>query len=219
MDPTIIDWQGTCILPRYVQYHIPEAIKYEPRLFLESGEPMFVINAVEDVPLPSYFDKMTLEQKEIVEGELRLVTRQIRYMQMIKKVPYLGSLMFHPLAPFVSNLLIGVLRSCADGPFGLRSLLYGIIDGWQEDLWGPCPIAFASEEHARHMEEMKRYERYTYALIRLQARVGCAVDGLIHDIERYDQAKHEMEAAKKEWDVAACGPFPFEDGMSAQFLR
>lgn len=220
IDLTIIDWQGTSILPLPMQFFIPPVVNYEPSIFLESGEPMFDIQAVEDVPLPSNFDKMSPKEKEMVEAELRLVTRQIRYMQMVSKMPICKDYLEHPLTPHVSGLLQGILRSCADGPLPLRCLLLNIADSWFEEVWGVCPISFTMEERARHMEEMQQHDRYMFALSQLQSRLQCSVDGCIYDVERYDEAVKEMEVARNEWDTAACGrPFPFEEGQWSQFLR
>ncbi|KAF9013757.1 hypothetical protein BDZ89DRAFT_995324, partial [Hymenopellis radicata] len=222
-DPVIIDWQGTSILPFPFQAHIPHVATYEPEIFDADGNPMISIDGNEVSPLPPDFAQLSPALQALAEAEHRRAMRQRLFVRVLthdQRSEWNMTLTTGFFPKLIHPLFQGILRACADGPLGLRHLLMGIEQIWQDtsDFWGPVPFSFTEQERETHEREMERRRIFEGKLRLLMGRLHCGEDGGV-DEEQYETAMEELEKARSEWNEGECGgPFPFEDGKWGQFL-
>lgn len=117
--PTLIDWQGTTILPYAMQFYTPPIVEYNPRLFREDGSPIIDFNGMpvgDEVPWPHDFEKMSPGKQEVVRAEHRVAMRHFQWNKtLFKNSNYAYTLAFS-FQRTLYVLLQVVLRSVADGP-------------------------------------------------------------------------------------------------------
>lgn len=217
--PTLLDWSGATVLPLAFQFRTPPVATYRPNIFLPGGVPLFEVIGTKEVPFPDLEDAPP-EIHESVSAEHRLAMRNMRWIELVSTKPTYAQLYEHPIQACLNSLSQSILRSCADGPLGLRVLLVLIQRSWQEP-WGSCPFEFSKEEMEKHDTEVEKNRMYELNLTRLMSRVGCTRDGWVPGgDEEYESAVKELTIAKQEWSDEVCGgSFPFEEGRWGLHLR
>ena len=226
MEPTLIDWQGTSILPEPFQDLVIPLVEYQPSIFQGNGEPVFNIRRTMDfdekdepsIPPELEAQLDTPEDREFVEGELRLAFRQFRYMEALSKTLIGIRNLRHPLAQFLPLLPQSILRACSNGPPALAATLLNIAYRWQDSWGGPCPIVFTAPEVERLLALMEKRRRYNASCHALKEFICCSPDGAVLP-ENYDSAVKLTHQLRKDWNEDECGgPFPLEDGRYSEHL-
>ncbi|KAF8911304.1 hypothetical protein CPB85DRAFT_1435054 [Mucidula mucida] len=145
-DPTVIDWQGTSILPFPFQAHIPSVIAFEPTIFDEDGNPMVSINENEVSPLPD-LTQLSSEQRALAEAERRRALRQTGFVEAVTtKIPAwnltLNTNSFPNFSARSSKVFCAHVRTDRSAAL----LAYGYRAIWGDvQIWGRYPFRLPSK--------------------------------------------------------------------------
>ena len=206
----IIDWQGTSVLPFFIQAGVPALCDENPVRSQPLGTPK----------LPDNYDTMNPKEKEEAFIELRHNQANRFYIAAtaMKCEVHLRALQTRYLG--TRQYLIKQAGKPWNGDLvNLRAALIGIYSKWH-DLVGedPCPISFTAEEIQSAMKESEEWNDAAADLRNIRNYIGIDGQGGI-DPEHFDFAKalnkefrlqilREVDPEEKErfWQI-----WPFKD--------
>ncbi|KAH8829214.1 kinase-like domain-containing protein [Flagelloscypha sp. PMI_526] len=132
----IIDWQGACVAPAYLQVTTPVFLKYQ------SATGSFVPNGIELPKLPDNFATLPQEEKEDLQARHRL--------KMLQKIYDLKQVVPNsiPNQYVVTSPVLAAGRTWKDGVLPLRLSLMDVAVRWQElnTPDKPCPLQFTQTD-------------------------------------------------------------------------
>ena len=214
----IIDWQGTSVLPFFVQSGYPVLCDHVP------GRPQ----TLEKPKLSDNFDNMDSEEQE--EGLMKLKHEQAnlyytavtglkceRHMRALR-LPYLE----------MRQYLIKQAGMPWDGDLvNLRASLIGVRSKWN-DLVGehPCPISFTDEEVRVATQESEEWNEAAEVLATIRKSLGIDEEGGT-DHDNYDRAcvfnrewRMQMLKETKPEEQEQCWQiWPFKDNRDGHTLE
>jgi hypothetical protein len=135
----IIDWQGSCAAPAYLQVTTPVFLKYQ------SHTGSFVPEGLQLPKLPDDFDALSTSTKEDLQDRYRL--KMLQKFYDIKQI-YPHSIPNHYV---VTSPILAAGRTWKDGILPLQLGLMDVAMRWQElnTPDRPCPLRFSPNEIAK----------------------------------------------------------------------
>ncbi|EKM75148.1 hypothetical protein AGABI1DRAFT_132504 [Agaricus bisporus var. burnettii JB137-S8] len=207
----IIDWQFSTIEPYFQQCSIPRYIVFSEKI---GGVQVGLFPT-----LPDNYDQMSPEEKEFMDVELMLATRQNVYrMKCVEYREREKALKMAYYCP-IDQLAFYCTRCIAEGPIPLRTALITIQQNWQElgkychiAPEVSCPLDFTEEEIAAHEIKAQNWEKYTQYSEMLFNYLRADESGIVNDSD-FERAVSIMDDCRKEWaEFGVKGPFPIVEG-------
>lgn len=175
----IIDWQGACILPFYMQVGFPALCRHE------TGQPQ----TLEKPKLNADFDNMSLEEQERATSKLRQEKANLYYTAAtcLKNKRHMRALKLPHLE--MRKYLVAQAGLPWNGDLvNLRAALAGVQSKWKEfNQDSSCPITFTDEEIKAAMEESKDWNEASEILATARADMDIDEEGGT-SIENYNYA-------------------------------
>ncbi|KAJ2934040.1 hypothetical protein H1R20_g3071, partial [Candolleomyces eurysporus] len=215
LDPVMINWEGTVVLPYALQFNTPNLWLYKPSLFRSDGKPLLRHNGIFETPWPLEFDQMLPQEQEAVRAEHRLSMRHVVWNQLWLLDTNHSQVLGFGMQRHLHTLLPVILRACQDGPQALWHALLSIKENWDRDqeTYGLCPFTFGPEELDEARTVREKVKKYWREMRKLMRNLNCSISGWVTN-EDYEAALGKLDAAKRDWDESGCGvPFPFQKGM------
>lgn len=150
-DPTdiqgVIDWQFTCVMPRFTQVRWPLFLDTPGNCQTQTASPGLHVS-----------DRSPLSQEQERKREQYKAMRIKCYEAALVKTHLESYLTLTETDASIRQLFVGCSYTYRDGIVPLRNSLIQVFKYWSTiGVDGPCPYSFTDEEIARHEAELEEY--------------------------------------------------------------
>jgi hypothetical protein len=203
----LIDWQGTCITPYFMQANFPPAFAYTAGLIEMPPGPLPI--------LPAGIEQRDEAEQNTLRLHYRLALRHKKYEYMMSKDAQRTAACSGPNLLELSMFPYYVVRLSSDGAPPLRQALMEMASRFENHT---SPILFTPEEIELHDKEFAGHTSYQMSVEALNGAIEVEGDGWV-DNENYEKVKKRLAAARSTWDPTETdGPFPYDNGRYSFFL-